>query len=161
MDDIIRYANYVMRNRDHVQRRVIEQLVQQCTGISHSQHWLLMCLADETFKSQKEIAAKLNISPAAVTMTLKKLENEGYIEKIINPQDTRFNTVSLTPKGKYIIEISRQLFLDIDHWIFSGFTEEEILTFTHLTERIIANLKTIESERPFENVKEDSSCDNI
>ena len=35
---------------------------------------------------KKEIAAKLNISPAAVTMALKKLESEGYVQKNINPE---------------------------------------------------------------------------
>ena len=161
MEDLIYKANYAMRVRDHSHRRIVEQLIQQSTGISHSQHWLLMSLSREQFKSQKELAARLNISPAAVTMTLKKLEAEGYIEKVINPQDTRFNFVSLTAKGEHIVEISKQLFYNIDHWVFSGFTDEEIQTFTCFTERIIENLKKIETERPFTNQKEDTTCDNI
>ncbi len=154
-DSLIRNANYTMCNRDHLHRRVVEQLIQQCTGISNSQHWLLMSLSREQFKSQKEIAARLNISPAAVTMTLKKLESEGYIIKVMNPQDTRFNSVQLTEKGLHAVDISKQLFHDIEYFLFSGFSDEEVLAFTRFTERIIENLHRIESERPFDRLKTD------
>ena len=96
MEEIVRSATRLLRIRDLEHRRIFEQLVQQTTGISHSHHLLLMQLHFQDFKSQKEIAKHLNISPAAVTMSLKKLEAEGYVEKNINPEDTRFNFVSLT-----------------------------------------------------------------
>lgn len=154
MEDIVRKATVTMRNCDHEHRRIITQLVSQCTGISHSQHLLLMVLAHDTFKSQKDIATRLNISPAAVTMSLKKLESDGYIEKNTNPDDTRFNFVTLTSKGKHVVAFSEKLFHDIDAELFRGFSEEELNALIAYMERIVDNLKRIEQERPFESLIE-------
>ncbi len=148
MEEIIKKATMMLRYRDHEHRRIIEQLVQQITGISHSQHLLLMQLSWFDFKSQKEIASKLNISPAAVTMSLKKLENEGYVQKNINPKDTRFNFVTLTEKGQNIVSLSTELFESIDHKLFEGFSQEEIQDLTSYLERIITNLKDLEANHP-------------
>ena len=51
-------------------------------GIHQSQHHLLFHIAKsgET-PSQKEIAEHFKISPAAVAVSLKKLESGGFIEK--------------------------------------------------------------------------------
>ena len=154
MEDIIRNTTTLLRIRDHEHRRVIMQLVQQCTGISHSQHLLLMVLASGEFSSQKEIANRLNISPAAVTMALKKLEAEGFITKNTNPNDTRFNFVNLTEKGENVVRFSQQLFQNIDHELFYGFSEEDLKQLgTYLT-RILDNLKRIEETKPFKPLQE-------
>lgn len=154
MEEIIRNATSLLRIRDHEHRRVIMQLVQQCTGISHAQHLLLMVLAHEEFRSQKEIATKLNISPAAVTMSLKKLEAEGYITRNTNPKDTRFNFVTLTEKGEGVVRFSHQLFIDIDKELFTGFSEEELTALSGYLSRILDNLKRIEETKPFQTLQE-------
>jgi DNA-binding MarR family transcriptional regulator len=61
-------------NRLH--RRAIEYSVDK-TGVHRSQHYILMKLAAESFSSQKAFAISLNISPAAVTLALSKLEENG------------------------------------------------------------------------------------
>ena len=154
MEEIIRNTTSLLRIRDHEHRRVILQLVQQCTGISHSQHLLLMVLSNDEFHSQKEIATKLNISPAAVTMSLKKLESEGYIIKNTNPNDTRFNFVTLTEKGEGVVSFSRQLFDDIDHELFAGFSKEELNILSGYLTRILDNLKRIEESKPFQTLQQ-------
>ena len=152
MDELTKKATQLLRIRDHEHRRIITQIVQQCTGISHSQHLLLMQLHFHSFKSQKELASHLNISPAAVTMSLKKLETEGYVEKNINPKDTRFNFVTLTPKGKHVVTYSMELFQAIDNTIFTGFSQEEIEALSGYIERITKNLKQIEETQPFQTL---------
>ena len=153
MDDLVQKATQLLRIRNHQHHRIIEQVVQQCTGISHSQHLLLMQLHWFDFKSQKEIATKLNISPAAVTMALKKLETEEYVTKVINPEDTRFNFVTLTEKGKKVVSFSIELFEALDNMIFEGVSEEELNVLIGYMERIIANTKKIEETKPFDDLK--------
>ena len=154
MEENLRKATSLLRIQDHEHRRVIPQLVQQCTGISHSQHLLLMVLSNEKFHSQKEIATLLNISPAAVTMSLKKLEAEGYITKNTNPKDTRFNFVTLTEKGEGVVSFSEQLFTEIDHELFAGFSDEELDTLSQYFTRILDNLKRIEESKPFQTLQQ-------
>ena len=110
-------------------------------GIHHSQHRTLMHLArGEQIPSQRELAASLGISPAAVTATLKRLEREGYIERVMPDEDNRRNEIRITEAGRAKVEESRALFDEIDRATFAGFTEEELATLTDYLRRMKDNL---------------------
>jgi DNA-binding MarR family transcriptional regulator len=65
----------------HLQKSLFESKV-KTTGLYGTQHRILMHLACRyMLPSQKELADHLQITPAAVTGALKKLEADGYIEK--------------------------------------------------------------------------------
>ena len=66
---------------DIMHRRAIEQWATDA-GMHRSQHRMLMYLTRcKGTPSQKDLAKHFDISPAAVAVTLKKLENDGYIER--------------------------------------------------------------------------------
>ena len=144
MNEDIKKASHLMRTEERTQHRVITQFIQQYTGFSKSQHLLLMMLGDENFKSQKEMAQHLHVSPAAITMSLKHLEQEGYIERTANPNDTRYNFVTLTEKGRKTIDVSVKLFETIDGALFADFSDDEIRQFSSYLERIIDNVEQLE-----------------
>ncbi len=123
-------------------KRVVEREVSRI-GLHSSQHHLLMYLASHEITQQKELAAHLNVSPAAIAVSLKKLESEGYITKEMAREDNRLNTVAITQKGREMVKKSRQAAAFIDEAAFEGFSEEEVQVLISLTERIYANLKTI------------------
>ncbi len=96
-------------------------------GIHHSQHQLLMYIAKEKeISSQKKIADKFGITPAAVARTLKTLEIEGFIERSNIEGDSRFNRIIITQKGKEIVNKTNMTFKEIDSSIFANFTENEL-----------------------------------
>ena len=96
-------------------------------GIHHSQHHLLMYVAKEgEITTQKEIAERFGITPAAVARSLKSLESEGFIERANLEGDGRCNRIKITDKGKEMIENSYKMFEDIDSGIFEDFNEDEI-----------------------------------
>ena len=75
------------------------------TDIQPSQHRMLMYLSKtEVAPSQSEIAKKFGISPAAVTVTLKKLEKLGYVERIRSTDDGdgRVNVQDIVRLKKYL-----------------------------------------------------------
>ena len=111
-------------------------------GIHRSQHHMLMFLSrEESIPSQKQIANYFHVSPAAVAVTLKKLENGGYIERIVSQNDNRFNEIHVTPKGYEVAQQSVKYFNYIDAAPFLGFKEEEIDQLRSLLERMAENLK--------------------
>ena len=58
-------------------------------GIHHSQNRMLLRLScGDGTNSQRELADAMNISPAAVTATLKALEREGYITRAMGDEAT-------------------------------------------------------------------------
>ena len=111
-------------------------------GIHHSQHRMLMTLArcQQDTPSQKELAERLGISPAAVTTTLKKLEKEGYITRSMTDEDNRRNEIRITEKGIAKLLEGRAIFETSDRTMFDGFAPEEIATFISYMERMNRNL---------------------
>ena len=57
---------------------------------------------------------------------LKKLEKGGYIRRMINQEDNRYNRVEITQKGEQVIEESIQIFNELDQQMLGGLTEEEL-----------------------------------
>ena len=131
---------------DILHRRVIEQWANDA-GMHRSQHRMLMHLSKcESTPSQKDLAKYFDISPAAVAVTLKKLESDGYIErgKCAERADSRFNEIRITEQGRQATIQSRKYFHHVDNEAFKDFTDEELSLFTSLLQRMQENLKNID-----------------
>ena len=125
-------------------KRVMDGKIQQL-GIHHSQHFLLMFLSRQSeMPSQREIARELDISPAAVATTIKKLEQGGYIEKNIDQEDGRYHEIGLTEKGRCVAEQSRVLFQKKDIEIFENISEQELIQVRNTLGKVLQNLKCLE-----------------
>ncbi|MBQ3017268.1 MAG: MarR family transcriptional regulator [Clostridia bacterium] len=127
-------------NRMH--KRAIETVVDDI-GIHRSKHQVLMKLAKrETVRSQKEIAEELGITQAAMTVSLSKLERDGLIARTTG-KDNRYNEISITEKGREIVEKSREYFTVIDRKTLAGLTQEELSCLSVCFEKIQNNLKEL------------------
>lgn len=124
-------------------RRVVEQQLNS-TGVFRSQHHMLMCLHNNPGMSQKELAKQLSISAAATAVSLKKLEKGGYVRKVMDSQDNRFNRIELTEQGKKVVDLSHVIFDRMDGEFFRGFTDDEIRDWCRFMERVQGNLKSLE-----------------
>ncbi len=125
-------------NRAH--KSLIDSRVAEI-GMHRTGHRILMRLAREgALPSQKKLAEHLEITPAAVSGALQKLESDGYIARKLG-SDSRFNEITITEKGKEAVEKTKALFSEVDDTLFVGFSEEEIADFSGYLERIITNLK--------------------
>ncbi len=69
-------------------------------GISVPQSFVLFALLEEDGSTLKEIGTKAQIDSSSMTVLVDKLENEGYLERRLDPQDRRAIRVFLTPKGR-------------------------------------------------------------
>ena len=126
-------------------RRVIERWATDA-GMHRSQHRMLMHLSKcETTPSQKDLAKHFDISPAAVTVTLQKLESDGYIERTKPSEggDCRLNEIKITDLGREACSQSRKYFHYVDRETFSDFSDEDLHAFIGLLERMQDNLKNI------------------
>ena len=138
----IKKANAVekMIYTDRMHRLLLEMNVKKI-GIHRNQHRVLMMLAHrDKIISQKTIAEILDITPAAVTGILKKLELSGYIKRS-HGDDNRYHEIVITDKGLELVKTSREMFQDIDFSLFDGFTEEELDVYAKCLDKISSNLK--------------------
>ena len=130
----------MMIKTDKMHRCMIDSRVKEI-GIHRTQHRILMNLArNGALPSQKELADRLGITPAAVTGALKKIEHDGYVERTLG-QDTRYNELKITEKGIAMVNKTRELFSAADTAMFDGFTDEELDTYISCLEKLQANIK--------------------
>jgi len=129
---------YMKINR--IQRSVIERQLGK-TGVYRSQHQILMFVADSPNVSQKEIAAKYGVSTATIAVSLKKLEKGGYIRRIVDEKDNRFNQICITEKGRKVVDDSVKTFTRIENRMFEGFSEEEFKSLEQLLDKVFRNLE--------------------
>ena len=129
---------HLLRLVDHMMKCSIDRRV-KITGLYRSQHRMLMFLGDYPDCSQTELAGKLEISGAAVAVSLKKLEKAGYISRQCDAEDNRMNHVVISEKGKAAIEESKDFFNEMDSAALYGFSEEEIYKMEEFLNRILQN----------------------
>ncbi len=125
-------------NRKH--RQLIDSQVAEI-GIHRTGHRILMHLARSgNLPSQKQLAEHFEVTPAAITGSLQRLEGDGYIERKLG-SDNRFNEITITDKGREVVEKTRARFSAVDDSLFVGFSEDEIKEFSAYLERILENMK--------------------
>ena len=130
----------MMIKTDHMHKALIDSRVGSL-GIHRTQHRILMHLAcREKLPSQKELAEHLNVTPAAVTGALKKIEKDGYVERTLG-QDNRFNELRITEKGKELVKRTHTIFCETDSSMFEGFSDEELDTYISCLEKLQANIR--------------------
>ncbi|MBO7740452.1 MAG: MarR family transcriptional regulator [Clostridia bacterium] len=132
---------FIAASRMH--HRVIENAVRGMK-IHHSGHRLLVHLSRcEVMPSQKEIAARFDISPAAVANSLKKLEKDGYITRTTDDGDTRCNRIAITEKGKTVLDETKTLFEGVDEKMLEGLSSEERTLLFSCLSRMKQNLTSL------------------
>ena len=130
----------MMIRTDHMHKALIDSRA-GTLGIHRTHHRILMLLARcDSLPSQKELADHLDVTPAAVTGALKKIEQDGYVERTLG-QDNRYNELRITEKGRALVLQTRQLFCETDASMFEGFTDEELDTYISCLEKLQANIK--------------------
>ncbi len=147
-EELIQRAIFTFIATDKMHRRAIERRAAEI-GLHRSQHRMLMHLSCcESTPSQKDLAKHFDISPAAVAGTLKKLEADGYIarDKCNERQDSRYNEIRITERGRDATVQSRQYFRHIDNVALDGFSDSELELFICFLKRMQDNLNNSELE---------------
>ena len=109
--------------------------------LNMAQSRVLFVLHAEKSVSQKELAKQLNVTPPSITSMIKKMENDGYITRKVDPKDQRVMRLTLTEKGESLIEYVLKTADEMDKKVFGGMSAEEKMLFRRLLMQIIDNLE--------------------
>ena len=109
-------------------------------GLYPGQPPMLLALSREDGQSQKELASKLNIKPATITMMLKRMERAKLVERRQDSLDQRISRVYITEQGKEAWKKVHEVMKIIDKECFSNFTEEEQVLLRRLLMQMRDNL---------------------
>lgn len=121
------------------ERYIIDRLLEE-KGIYFGQPPILCFLSKNPNATQKDIADSLNISPASVAVSVKRMEKAGIISRETDKDDARRNNLSLTEKGAELEKFARQTFNDVDSAKISGLSQEEISLMLSVIRKMSDNL---------------------
>jgi DNA-binding MarR family transcriptional regulator len=88
-----------------------------------------------------EIADRLNITKASVTIGVNKLAAMGYLLKTRSTTDKRILHVSLTTAGKKLIKAKYQALKEYGEFISAALTEEEAAQFEKTLTKLVDFIK--------------------
>ncbi len=116
-------------------------------GLHRSQHRMIMrlCKAEKPL-SQRELATAMEISPAAVAVTLKRLEDDGYVIRKESEKDSRANEIQVTEKARQLAGESKKVFKSIDDKMFESLDDAELERFAACLEKMQKSLKEMEGK---------------
>ena len=115
--------------------------------LNKSQAGVLFTLHQSDSMSQKELAARLNVTPPSITASIQKMERDGYLTRHPDPKDQRVMRLSLTEKGKSCIQAVKDVADRMEEILFQGMSLEEKLLFRRLMIQAGDNLESYERNK--------------
>ena len=91
--------------------------------------------------SQKEMAGALNLSPATMTVTLKRMEKAGLVRREMDEHDQRILRVHLSEQGRQMWLKSADQIRAVTEELMEGFTPEEEQQMREYLYRIARNME--------------------
>ena len=123
-------------------------------GVAVGFRAILFCLAQKDGITQLEIARKVGIKPPTASVTLVKMETEGYITREAPKNDLRKIIVRLTDKGRETVNNMLEVFFECDRVIASVLTKNELSTLTDLLQRVKDRVYAEKDARTSESISE-------
>ena len=113
-------------------------------GASAAQAGLLFLLAGRASArdaaSIGEIAAALEVAPAAVTNLSKRMEAAQLVERVADEHDARMTRLRLTEQGMAASVQARSVLAELNKNLCRGFTPEELQTVARWLDHAAASL---------------------
>ncbi|MBO4848623.1 MAG: MarR family transcriptional regulator [Clostridia bacterium] len=95
--------------------------------------------------TQAELAESMQVTPASVAQSLKRMENAGFIDRAAREGDMRANSLHITKLGLEAAANCRRVFDGLEECMFAGFTDGEKETTNALLDRLISNLESADT----------------
>ncbi len=108
--------------------------------LNPSQAGILFILNSHGRLSQRQLAQKIGITPPSMSVTLRKLEELGFIHKEPDEKDQRIIRIRLSETGEECIEKLKSIMDEMEEILYQGFSVEEKLLFRRLLLAMRENL---------------------
>jgi MarR family transcriptional regulator, organic hydroperoxide resistance regulator len=115
-------------------------------GLYRGQAILLKILKEKDGLTHSEIAEKLEISPAAATKVIKRMETLNYVRRQSDPADERVSRVFIQEEGTAVVQQIESAFEQMDKVLLSNLDPEEQRMLVKLLWKVYASLLEHEND---------------
>ncbi|MBQ3868918.1 MAG: winged helix-turn-helix transcriptional regulator [Clostridia bacterium] len=97
----------------------------EALGVKNAYRPLLSALYAEDGGTQLSLAERTGIKAPTVSITLRKMEKEGMVNRVVDESDLRKTHVFLTEKGKKLTEDMNDCVAEINAGFTAGMSKEQ------------------------------------
>ncbi len=108
--------------------------------VSYGQMPIMMMLRARETCPQNDIVKAVMKEKATVTRLINSMEKKGLVSKRKNPDDKRNNLISLTQKGKALMDDLQPLLENFNKQVRTGLPEEDIQYFDRIIRKVQQNI---------------------
>lgn len=96
--------------------------------------------ADQSM-SQKELATLMNIQDPSLARLIDRMERDGLLRRIENPEDKRIKFVELTEVGRLKADALMPYGQEFSNLLLEDITDEEVEVFYRVLDKLLKNIK--------------------
>lgn len=122
--------------------------VLQEDGLPPAQASALRIIIHTPGMSQRELADRLHIQRATVTVMLQKMERAGYVDRRPDPMDQRISRIYPTEAAVQLDEEDRRAVDGYFGRVFQDFTSQELQQMDEMLSRLGRNIRGIIASGP-------------
>ncbi|MCI4137674.1 MarR family transcriptional regulator [Bacillus vallismortis] len=149
MNDILREIGMIARALDSISNIEFKDL-----DLTRGQYLYLVRIYENPGIIQEKLAEMIKVDRTTAARAIKKLEMQGFIQKMPDEQNKKIKKLFPTEKGKKVYPLLRREGEHSTEVALSGFTPEEKETISVLIHRVRNNI-----ERDWEYVKKGNKRD--
>jgi DNA-binding MarR family transcriptional regulator len=106
-------------------------------GLTTQQFSILMLVADNVDVNQKQLGQALDISPPNMAVTLDRMAERGWIERVRSTRDRRAQQIHLTPAGRVLAERTRRISATMEEPALAALSRAERALLIELLRKIV------------------------
>lgn len=91
---------YKINKISHLLNKSADILLQEFLQIGFTEFFILFAIKYTPDTSQRDIADFLQVTPASVSLYVKRMEKDNLLSRVKNTRNRRKNTIELTAQGK-------------------------------------------------------------
>jgi len=133
-EHILRIISLTSKLSSTIRKEVSSELKR--VGLKSIDYVVLKTLSKGGITPNK-LAERLGLTKPAITYTLDRLEARGLVRRQRNTGDRRLVTVTLTKKGKRLLDRANHLYLHSLQKRLSVLAEEDLITLEQTLEKLI------------------------
>jgi len=135
---------------NHLARLMAQALRERIAplGVVPGQFAQLLALYERDGQSQAELCERVRIEQPTMANTLRRMERDGLVRRLPDPNDGRRAAVVLTERARELQEALVDAARDVNVVATTGIGEDELAVFMATVERLIHNLETISPPQP-------------
>jgi DNA-binding MarR family transcriptional regulator len=123
------------------------QTVVEGHAISRTQLELLFTIFHLEPTTAKQLAAKLHLTPGAISQLVEELMEQSLIQRETDPIDRRRQVISLTDEGNAVIKTFEKRRHAVMNKVIENLSDEELVTWLKIQKHIIAIFHEMHPEK--------------